>query len=74
MVRFALNLNYLLPTAYHAASNFIALLSKRILCDYTHIMAVESGISNEVIDCLKSDMKFEECSSSQKKSECSWMK
>jgi hypothetical protein len=31
-------------------------------------MAVESGISNDVIDRLKSDtMKFEECSLSQKK-------
>ena len=66
MVRFALNLKYLSSSAYHAVGNFIALPSRRTLCDYTHVMSVNAGVSREMIARLKEDMKFDSCDSSEK--------
>lgn len=67
MIRFALNLRYLSSTAYQALQHFIALPFQRTLCDYTHVMTIQSGVSNEMIKRLKNDMKFDECSPSMKK-------
>ena len=66
MIRFALNLKYLSSNAYRAVSSFLALPSRRTLCDYTHVMAIDSGVSCEVIERLKNDMNFSTCSDSQK--------
>ena len=66
MIRFALNLKYLSSNAYRAVGSFLALPSRRTLCDYTHVMAINSGVSCEVIERLKNDMNFSTCSDSQK--------
>ena len=55
MIRFALNLRYLSSSAYRALSNFIALPSKRTLCDYTHVIQVTSGVSYAMINRFKDD-------------------
>ena len=55
------NLKYLSNSAYRAVSNFIALPSKRTLCDYTNVLSVEPGVSNELIQRMRSDMKLDSC-------------
>ena len=67
MIRFALNLRYLSSTAYRSIGNFLALPSQRTLRDYTHVLSFDAGVSGEVVNRLKVDMNFEQCSSSQKK-------
>ena len=66
MIRFALNLKYLSYNAYRAVGNFLALPSRRTLCDYTHVMSANAGISSEMIVRLKDDMKFDSCDSAEK--------
>ena len=66
MIRFALNLKYLSSNAYRAVGNFLALPSRRTLCDYTHVMSANAGISSEMIVRLKDDMKFDSCDSAEK--------
>lgn len=66
MIRFALNLKYLSSGAYRAVRNFMALPSNRTLCDYTHILEVESGVNCGMIERLKKDMNFETCAESEK--------
>ena len=66
MIRFALNLKYLSNSAYRAVGNFIALPSKRTLCDYTNVLSVEPGVSNEVIQRMISDMKLDSCTDQEK--------
>ena len=66
MIRFALNLKYLSSSAYHAIGNFLALPSRRTLRDYTHIMNVNAGVSREMIERLKENMKYDSCDSSEK--------
>ncbi len=63
MIRFALNLKYL---SSNAVGNFLALPSKRRLCDYTHVMSVEAGVSSNMIHRMKDDMNFEACSEPEK--------
>jgi len=66
MIRFALNLKYLSSSAYLAVGNFLALPSKRTLCDYTNVLSVEPGVSNELIQRMKSDMQFDSCPDQEK--------
>lgn len=66
MIRFALNLKYLSTSAYRALGNFIALPSQRTLCDYTHVMKVNSGVCYPMIDRLKEDMDFKASTTAQK--------
>ena len=67
MVRFALNLKYLSSTAYRSLQQFIALPSQRTLCDYTHVMKVNSGVSIEMINRLKQSIQFKDGTPSAKK-------
>jgi hypothetical protein len=66
MIRFALNLKYLSSNAYRALGNFLALPSKRTLCDYSNVFSVEPGVSNELIQRMKSSMKFDSCADQEK--------
>ena len=59
MIRFALNLKYLSGTAYRSVRNFLALPTQRTLCDYTHVMSVDVGISSSVMKRLKNDINYE---------------
>lgn len=66
MIRFALNLKYLSSNAYRAVGNFLALPSKRTLCDYTNVMNVGIGLSCTLIDRLKCEMKYDTCTAPEK--------
>lgn len=66
MIRFALNLKYLSSGAYRAVSHFLALPSNRTLCDYTHVLSAESGVSHSLIERLKKDMNFDSCAPPEK--------
>ena len=66
MIRFALNLKYLSSCAYKAVGNVLALPSRRTLCDYTHVMSVDSGVSHEMISRMKKDMNFQTCTAPEK--------
>lgn len=66
MIRFALNLKFLSSNAYRAVGNFLALPSNRTLCDYTHIISEESGVSYSLIERMKKEMHFERCESTEK--------
>jgi pantoate kinase len=66
MIRFALNRKYLSSNAYRALGNFLALPSKRTLCDYSNVFSVEPGVSNELIQRMKSSMKFDSCADQEK--------
>ena len=66
MIRFALNLKYLSSSAYKAVGNFIALPSNRTLCDYTHVITADEGISVDLIERMKKDMCFDSCDEAEK--------
>jgi len=66
MIRFALNLKYMSSSAYQAVGNFIALPTMRTLRDYTNVFSVEPGVSLELIERMKCDIKFESCEDQEK--------
>lgn len=66
MIRFALNLKYLSTNAYRAVGNFLALPSRRTLCDYTHVTSVGAGVSQDMIQRMKKDMDFDSITSPEK--------
>lgn len=67
MIRFALNLKYLSSAAYRAIGQFFTLPSDRTLRDYTHFMRFDAGTSPSILQRLKEDMNFSECTVVQKK-------
>jgi len=67
MIRFALNLKYLSSSAYKAVGQFLTLPSERTLRDYTHVLKFDVGTSSAIIQRLKEDMDYENCTPTQKK-------
>jgi len=67
MIRFALNLKYLSSSAYKAVGQFLTLPSERTLRDYTHVLKFDVGTSSAIIQRLKEDMDYENCTQTQKK-------
>lgn len=59
MIRFALNLKYLSSNAYRAVGKFLSLPSERTLRDYTHIVRVDAGVSQSLIERMKKDLGFD---------------
>ena len=64
MIRFALSLKYFSGNAYRAVRSFLALPSQRTLCDYTHVMTADVGVSSSMIARLKDEMNFDGCTES----------
>ena len=52
---------------YRSVGNSLALPSQRTLQDYTHVLKFDAGVSGGIVKRLKEDMRFDQCSSSQKK-------